>query len=274
MSAISAHSERRTQPIHLRIQMRLIIIASIMRMVLITLIGLLLLGNATTGVAGPSDYVFLPGVTYGEREIDFKTGSWRHPGDGNLTAASLGFGYGVTQYWFTEIYRKYEHPGGEATRFDAWEWENKFQLTEPGRYPLDVGFIVEIERPQDRSEGYEALLGPLFQTELGKFQLNANVLLSRHFRAATEQHTELGYQWQIKYRWKPQFEFGAQAFGEVGRWDHWAVANEQSHRLGPAVFGKLALGNRQAIRYNAAWLVGTSDNSPKQTFRAQVEYEF
>jgi hypothetical protein len=232
------------------------------------------LGLTSLAAAAPSDYVFLPRVTYGEREIDFKMGTWKHAPDGKLSAASIGFGYGVTQRWFTEIYRKYERPEGEGTRFDAWEWENKFQLTEAGRYPIDVGFIVELERPQDRSEGYEAVVGPLFQTDFGKFQVNTNILLSRRLRAATEQHTGLGYQWQIKYRWTPQFEFGAQAFGEVGRLSHWDSSNEQSHRLGPAVFGKIAIADHQAIRYNAAWLLGATDNSPKQTFRAQVEYEF
>src|SRR2546423_10283429 len=72
----------------------------------------MLLGIPIAAVAGPADYVFLPGVTYGEREIDLKMGSWKHPTDGNLSAASIGFGYGVTQRWFTEVYRKYEHPGG------------------------------------------------------------------------------------------------------------------------------------------------------------------
>src|ERR1035437_10663621 len=79
--------------------------------------------------AGPSDYVFMPGVTYGEREIDFKMGTWRKSGEGRSSAASIGFGYGVTQNWFTEIYRKYERTDDAGTHFDAWEWENKFQLT-------------------------------------------------------------------------------------------------------------------------------------------------
>jgi len=52
---------------------------------------------------------------------------------------------------------------GEGLRFDAFEWENKFQVTEAGEYPVDLGFIVELERPQDRSEGYEMRFGPLFR---------------------------------------------------------------------------------------------------------------
>lgn len=224
--------------------------------------------------AGPADYVFLPAVTYGEREIDIKMGTWKHAQTGRLSAASIGLGLGVTQNWFTEFYRKYERPEDEGTRFDAWEWENKFQLTEPGQYPVDVGFIVELERPQDRAEGYETLWGPLFQAEFQKVQLNGNLLLLRNYRSTLEQKTEFAYQWQAKYRWKPVFEFGAQGFGETGKWDRWDPWSEQSHRWGPAVFGRVALAPHQAIRYNAAWLKGTTPNSPNHTFRAQVEYEF
>ena len=237
--------------------------------------GIVAAGVAISALAaGPADYVFLPGVTYGEREIDIKMGTWKQSQTGRLSAASIGLGFGVTQNWFTEFYRKYERAQDEGTHFDAWEWENKFQVTEPGQYPVDLGFIIELERPQDRAEGYETLLGPLFQTEFGKIQLNGNLLLVRSFRSTLEQRTEFAYQWQAKYRWKPVLEFGAQGFGETGKWDRWDSRSEQSHRLGPAVFGRVVLAPHQAIRYNVAWLKGTTPNSPNHTFRAQVEYEF
>ncbi len=223
---------------------------------------------------GPADYVFLPAVTYSEREIDIKMGTWKQSQTGRLSAASIGFGLGVTQNWFTELYRKYERPEDEGTRFDAWEWENKFQITEPGEYPIDLGFIVELERPQERAEGYETLFGPLFQAEFRRIQLNGNLLLTRNYRSTLEQKTEFAYQWQAKYRWQPQLEFGAQGFGETGKWDSWDPWSQQSHRWGPAVFGRTVLSPHHAIRYNAAWLKGATPNSPNHTFRAQVEYEF
>ena len=224
---------------------------------------------------GPADYVFVPGVTYGEHEIDFKSGTWKQKREENpLGAASIGYGYGVTQRWFTEFYSKYERPGGEATHFDAWEWENKFVLMEPGEFMMDTGFIVELERPKDHAEGYEARFGPLFQTEIGRVQMNGNLLFERHYRAEAVLPMQFGYQWQVKYRWQPKLELGFQGFGELGQWNRWAPADQRSHRIGPAVFGKLALGNHQAIRYNAAWLVGASTSAPSHNFRLQVEYEF
>lgn len=224
--------------------------------------------------AGPADYVYTPAVEYGEREIDFKLGTQKSGDTDRESAASLGFGWGLTPWWFTEVYAKYHHVQPQDTAFDAWEWENKFQLTETGKYFADLGLVVELERPRDRAEGYELRFGPLLQTEFGKLQLNGNLLFGRNYRAETSGSMEMGYQWQVKYRLREAFEFGLQGFGELGTWDAWAPSDEQGHRMGPAVFGKLALGDHQAIRYNAAWLFGTSPAAADNTFRMQVEYEF
>jgi hypothetical protein len=226
-----------------------------------------------TASAEPSDYIYLPHVEVGEREVDFKFGSAQPPGAASTQAASLGFGYGASETWFTEIYLKYTRDAS-VTRYDAIEWENKFQLTETGKYPLDLGMVVEFEVPRNRGEGYELKLGMLGQTDFGKLQLNGNLLVQRQYRNNAGEQTQLGYQWQAKYRWRTKFEYGLQGFGEVGQWNQWDAHDNQSHRMGPAVFGKLALGGRQSIKYNAAWLVGVSQAAPDHTLRVQTEFEF
>jgi hypothetical protein len=238
--------------------------------VLIAALGLLCLQAAH---AGPADYVYTPTVEPGEREIDFKAGT--QDSDPRKSAAMLGVGYGANDWWFTEVYVKVAKEGGDSVKYDAFEWENKFQLTETGKYPVDVGLITEIEVPREREEeGIELKIGPLFQTEFGKLQLNANVLFEGHVDAEESSETEMGYQWQAKYRWKPALEYGLQGFGEMGPWDDWQPSDDQSHKAGPAVFGKLAAGDHQFVKYNAAWLFGMSDGAPDNTFRMQVEYEF
>jgi hypothetical protein len=230
--------------------------------------------SARPAAAAPSDYVVTPIVEEGEREIDFKAGT-RKLRDGTRESAwSIGFGYGATSWYFTELYAKWHHEPGQQSAFDAWEWENRFQLTETGKYPIDVGFLLEIERPKDRSEGYEYRWGPLLQSEFGLWQANLNVLIEKHIRAAETEKAELGYQWQLKYRWKPSLEAGVQGFGAVGPWNDWASSKEQSHIAGPALFGRIKVGNHQAIKYNAGLLVGLNNASPKHTLRVQAEYEF
>ena len=225
--------------------------------------------------AGASDYVITPIVEQGEREIDFKAGSAKLRDGTRANKESVGFGWGATSWWFTELYAVWHKEPGERHGFDAWEWENKFQLTETGRYPVDVGFLFEIERPKDRSEGYELRWGPLLQTEFGPMiQANLNLLLAKHVRASQPSRSELGYQWQVKYRWQPSFEIGAQGFGALGPWRDWSPAAEQSHTAGPAVFGRIRGGERQVVKYNAGLLFGLNDGAPRNTFRLQAEYEF
>lgn len=238
------------------------------------LLGILSISDA---FAGPADYVYLPTVEYGEKEIDFKFGTAKQPDGTRATVSSLGFGYGATEYWFTELYLKREREGSEGLTLA--EWENKFQLTETGKYPIDIGLITEIEVPlSNHREPYEFKFGPLFQTEFGKLQLNGNVLFERKFGPKHDDtvhyNTEIGYQWQVKYRWLRAFEFGAQGLGEMGKWNEWDKADQQNHRMGPAIFGKLDVGQKQVVKYNAAMLFGTSDAAPNHTFRMQVEYEF
>ena len=241
------------------------------------LLGAVALGLPFVAHAGPSDYVYEPAVEYGEREIDFKAGTSKLRNDeGRESAASLGFGYGATQWWFTEAYLKYHHEPGNHHQYDAFEWENKFQLTEHNQYFVDVGLITEFEVPR-HEEGYEFKVGPLFQGDAGPVRWNANLLFEKVLRGSRdEEHpTEMGYQLQARYSLRQGLDVGVQAFGEMGKWNHWDPSREQNHRLGPAVFGKVKLGEgREAIRYNAAWLHGVTDGAPKDTFRLQAEYEF
>ena len=239
---------------------------------IIAYLGLFYLGNV---IAGPADYIYTPTVEKGEKEIGFKFGSNKAQDGSHGNGTAVGFGYGVSDYWFTEVYLKREHESSDGLTIA--EWENKFQLTETGKYGVDVGLISEIELPLSNSNApWEFKIGPLFQTEFGKVQLNGNVLFERKIGGdEIETHvTELGYQVQAKYRYKPEIEFGVQGFGELGEWDHWDNSNVQNHRFGPAIFGKFALGNKGAIKYDTAWLFGFSDAAPNNTFRMQVEYEF
>ena len=229
----------------------------------------------TVVMAGPSSYIYSPIVEEGEREVDFKAGTAKMKDGTRETQYSLGLGWGVNSRWFTELYAKWHKEPGDRISFDAWEWENKFQLTETGKYPVDVGFLIEIERPRDRSEGYEYKWGPLFQADIGSnVQANFNVLVEKHIRTSAPSRAELGYQWQVKYRWRPEFEFGLQGYGDVGPWNHWEPREDQPHVAGPALFGKLHVGQKQVIKYNAGLLFGLTSAAPRNTLRLQAEYEF
>jgi hypothetical protein len=190
-----------------------------------------------------------------------------------LSANSLGFGFTPTSWWLTEIYAKYARPGGESNSFNAWEWENRTPLTETGKYPVDAGLLLEIERPKDRTEGLEVTWGPMFQSEWGRVQGNFNIFIQKHLSASASIDTALLYQVQLKYRNSETLEWDMQAFGTQRRWDQWASGTQREFKIGPALFGKIRTAGKQAIKWNAALLSGTSDLTAK-TLRFQTEYEF
>ena len=82
------------------------------------------------------------------------------------------------------------------------------------------------------------------------------------------------YQWQVKALWRPGVELGAQGFGQVGPWNHWLPASQQEHRLGPAAFAKLRLGNGQVLKLDGAWLVGVGAGSPRNALRLRLQYDY
>ncbi|HEX7156498.1 MAG TPA: hypothetical protein VF229_04735, partial [Burkholderiaceae bacterium] len=169
---------------------------------------------------------------------------------------------------------KYAREGVSGTRFDAVEWENLLQLSEPGEWPVDTGILVEIEKPHDTAEGWGVAAGPLLQRDVGPVQLNLNLLLTRRYRTQHDGPMKLRYQAQAKVRYSEPFEFGIQAFGSLGPWDRWTSPADQTNRIGPAVFGRLPLAGGRSLGYNLGLLLGTTDGSPDRTLRLQIEYEY
>ena len=224
--------------------------------------------------ANPASYVATPAITEGEREVEFVYGAQRLRDGSSATGTALKLGYGIRSWWAAEFSVLGHRDPGDRFGYDAWEVENRFALTEPGRYPVDLGLLIEVEKPKDRSEGWELRYGPLLQGQWGDLQANLNLLFERHLHAAQAPVTEFGYQWQLRWRADPKLDWGAQGFGATGPWRHWNERAEQSHQLGPALFGRAKVWPGAALKYEAALLFGSGGTAPKRALRARIEYEF
>ncbi len=243
-------------------------------------VGLALLGLTRPALADPNDYVLTLDITAGEREFDAKLGAASSAPDGAPAreAAALAWGVGITNAWFTEAYLQFANsgvgPSGMTGGVDGVSLENVVRFDEPGEWPVDLGATLEIERPRAAAQGWKFTLGPMLQADWYALQINANLLLSRVVGAQDFSPTQLRYQFQARYRSHPLLDVGVQALGDMGPWNHWGAQVGQSHRLGPALFGRYRLGPGRAISYNAALLLGTSRGAPDTTLRAQVDIEY
>ena len=228
--------------------------------------------------ADPNDYIMTLDYTGGEHELESKLGAASKARDGTPAgeAAALGYGQGVSDTWFTEVYVQFaNNPAGQnGGGLDAASWENVVRFSEPGQWFADVGAMAELEFPRAGSQGWKLTTGPLLQKDIGDLQINANLLLQRQFDGSTHLATQLTYQLQLRYRSDPGLEFGMQAFGQMGTWNHWGQPQGQIHRIGPALFGEHKLSTDSSLHYNAAVLVGASRGAADVTVRGQIEYEY
>lgn len=225
-----------------------------------------------TAHADPAAKVYLPAVVQGEVELELRGGfqRWRDHDDDRERQFVADVGYGFTPWWKSELAVGVTRLPGTSSRLDEIEWENIFELTEPGQYWVDLGLFAELAR--DHAEGRNVVaIGPMFQKEFDRLQANANLLFERQLGAHAEPGAEIDYAWQLKWRGNPRFEPGVQGFGTIGRTSDFARATE--HKIGPAFFSQAVLGARNKIKFDAAVLFGLNRNSPDTTVRFNLEYE-
>lgn len=223
--------------------------------------------------------VYTPYVEYHEFEIEYRP-SITVDGDAskdNEQKHLVGLGYGVTEWWFTEVYAEWEREAGpgEDTVFEAFEWENRFQLTNPGENWADAGLLVEYERTDSGSSPDKIEVGLLLAKELGQFDAAFNLIIEKEVGTNASDDYELAQAFQLKYRLDPAFEPGIELYSEFGAIDDMHDFDEQEHFIGPVVEGKLPLGDTGAkLKYNVGYMFGLTDETPDGAVKAIIELEF
>jgi high-affinity iron transporter len=233
---------------------------------------LALLMPAPHAEAGPADKIYTPHVEYGETELELRGGYVNsrggEAGDAEHGAQAYVFdiGHGVQPWWFTELVLEYEKAHGESGELEAVEWENIFQLSEPGEYFVDLGLFLEYAHALEDGHPDKVEIGPMLQKDFGRTTANLNLLAGRETGHNAEHETEYEYRAQLRQHSSGRFDYGLQGFGEF---------EHHSEQLwGPAVFGGMGLGAGRKLKYDAALLAGLNHDSPDVVLRWQLEYEF
>jgi hypothetical protein len=222
-------------------------------------------------LADPGYYVVTVYDDPGLRTVDFRYWSVNPAGAKAFNWPELGLGWNVNGRWYTEILASYVGSADSATRLDTLNWQNDVLLTQ-GQYPFDLAVHTLWVAPQDGGE-HAFEFGPVLQTEVGRTQLNFNLVFEHGYGAQKNDPTQLKYQWQLRHRWQRWLHVGAQGFGEVGPWDHWSARDAQSHRAGPALFGSLP-GGPGTLSWQAAYLIGKTYGHRGSMFTSRVKYDF
>jgi hypothetical protein len=232
-----------------------------------------LLLACSAAMADPGYYLVTAYDNAGQVNIDYRYWTVKSHRSAEVIWPEIGIGYGVNSRWYTQLLASGIGSDTYPTRLSSLNWQNDILLTQ-GQYVFDLALHTLLIRNRGRSPGYVLEYGPVLQTDVGRFQLNGNMVFERGLGDGRPTDTQLKYQWQVKYRWSEALNMGLQGFGELGQWNDWAPSARQSHRAGPMIAGTLPLGQGQAFKYEAAYLMGSVYGRDANMFSMRLQFVF
>jgi hypothetical protein len=234
---------------------------------------ILFLGCTLQVRADPGYYLVTVYEDEGKARIDYRYWTVKFQGTSEIVWPEIGIGYGVTKRWYTEIFSSFIGDKVASSKPSTLNWQNDFLLTQ-GQYDIDLALHTNLVIDQ-AGTGADALeFGPVVQTDVGRVQLNGNLIFEQSLSGEYGHTPQLKYQWQAKYRWNAALHTGVQGFGELGDWNNWSGASAQSHRWGPMVSGSIPVGAKHSVEYQAALLKGKVYASDCDMLSVRLQYLF
>jgi high-affinity iron transporter len=241
------------------------------------LVGGLALAGAARPAAAVENKVFYPIAVQGETELEFRgfNDHFNAAGAPDFQNRTVEAGYGVTDWWFTELEFEYQQGGGEFRNYShtAKATENVFVLAPQGTYAIDWGAFVEAEFAQKRGDPDEYLIGPLLQAQTGHWLHTLNVIFHGQFGVRPDPTVELNAAWQTKWLLHLHFQPGFELYSAPGDWTRFRPPSEQTAQAGPVVFGMWVFGRGYNLKYEVGQLYGLTRASPDQTSKFMLEME-
>ncbi len=233
----------------------------------LTLLAVVTLAGA--GRAHADDFiVYSPHVIATQSEVelrgfDVSDGRGDYHGE---RAAELSVAHAFTSWWKPELYlAEYEKQPGTGGKLVGYEFENTFQLTEPGRYWADFGLLASYGHPKGGGPG-ELEFGPLIEKTVGRFDHRVNLIWEKQVGAGAAPRAEFRYSYAGTYAVSGAFRPGVEAYGRP---------DDHAYQAGPIVTGEWHVPHGSGnLEYRFGLLLGINPAAPRRTWLAQLEYEF
>jgi hypothetical protein len=211
------------------------------------------------------DKVYHPYVQPLEREVELRS-LYLNDGDEEIDGAQLhrlGLGAALNDRLFAEFYLIGEKASrGSSFKLEAYEAELKWQLTEQGEYAADWGLLFELETERDDNV-WEYSTAVLVAKEFGRWTGTLNLAAVYEWGSDVSNEWESKLAAQVRYRYARAFEPAVELY-----------AGDSDKGFGPVALGDLRIGNGNKLHWEAGLIFGLDSDSPDQTVRALIEYEF
>ena len=229
-------------------------------------------GLAANAASADNDFiVYSPYVVQGQNEVEVYGFSSRDA-RGELNGASgynLSVAHAFTGWWKAEIYLgSFNRDPGGTTHLSGYEFENTFQLTEPGEFWADAGFLASYEYSKEPATPDSIEFGPLLEKLSGRVDQKLNLVWKRPLGNAAGASNEFRSAYSISYKTeygKATFAPGIEAYYRPG---------DNATQAGPILYGELRTDTGNELEYSLGVVFGINQGAPDKTLLARLEYEF
>ncbi len=214
-----------------------------------------------------------PSIPQGELDVEDNSSVIAERGRSTDTAQAhfAELGYGVTDFWWTEIEGHWES-AENGLAFRTLDFENAFRLLREGEYRPETSVFFEYDQAIAAHTAGQATVAGLFGKDFGPSSTTLNLLFDHDVGPYAGKGTRLRYVGVSTWEVVPAFAPGVQFFGQPGRLGDFLRLSAQDHRLGPAVAGAIDIDSFGGLGYRLAYLFGLTAASPSGTVAWELEY--
>jgi len=205
-----------------------------------------------------------PYIQAQEKEITFSSfyQNDSNPKKDNILKHKFGFGWALSEQWFAEINISGKHQPDESLTESSYEVELKHQLTEQGEYAADYGVLMGYEKEDDINIE-EIFVTLITEKQWGKWVGTANLTGIYEWGENIHNEFETRIAAQARYRYKPNLEPAIELY-----------SGEFNKGIGPVLTGSKRIAPGKKLLWELGVIIGVDKDSPDQTYRALLEYEF
>lgn len=233
--------------------------------------GVVALGLCLLPQVATAKKVYSPIVKQGELELETQNEIFRSqdPTKNNNSKYQLELSYGLTEQWQTGVYAVYEKKAGSSFQYSQSKWANVIQLTDTGKYWLDIGLYAEYIWNAPRLKKSDVLeLKVLFEKPIEQWKHTLNLTIKQALWGKNTL-TGLSYAWRSSYQMDSGLEPAIEVYGGLGTVNKLQFS-KQEHLIGPT----LAFDIVDDLEVDFGWLMSTREGAAYGDFKLNLEYEF
>lgn len=238
---------------------------------LLVILAILITLKANLAKADNDFIVYSPYVVQGQNEVEVY-GFNSQDGRSDLNGAmgyNISVGHAVTNWWKPEVYvGEFNRLPGGTTHTSGYEFENTFQLSNPGEYWADMGFLASYAENIQPGIPNVTEFGPLFEKLTGNIDQRINFILEKQIGSGASSAYMFRSAYSLSYKIhseKSNYAPGIEAYYRPA---------DNANQIGPVFNGEFRTDAGDELEYSFGVVYGINPTAPMKTLLARLEYEF